>query len=94
MTINERYRAIPKEERKRLAKEIFWRPQILFFFFMNTIISASLSVPIANGLLPSTVSSVIRFSTEILVTLVLAATIALFVNRPKNRAEIVKSHEA
>jgi len=94
MTINERYRAIPKEERKRLAKEIFWKPQILFLFFMNIIISTSLSVPIASLFLPRIASSVTRFSAELLVTMAFAATIAIFVNRPRNRAEIVNSYEA
>ena len=94
MTINERYLVIPKEERKRLAKEMFWKAPILFRFFMNVIISTSLSVLIASWLLPRTVSSVIRFSTELLVTMALAATIALFFNRPKYRAEVVEHYEA
>jgi hypothetical protein len=93
MTIKEKYDAIPKKERKRLAQEIYLKPPLLWWFMATVVIPSLLSRPIGNRLLSPTASAFVHFSAELLFVALFAAVISYVLLRPRVSAAVVKAYE-
>jgi hypothetical protein len=93
MTTKEKYSAIPKEERKRLAKEAFSKTPLLWELLAAVVVSVSLSRLIGNRLVARTAPALIHFSLELVIVAILALAISYFLLWPSLRAAVVAAHE-